>query len=128
MLPKRKKMNLKDPHHKNSVPLAMGTNLPPKSSKLEKKKTKKRIPGQMLSQDRPEKNPATCLVLSGEMPNPRQTSIEKNNDCVMTVERGALVRDSDPPSGRSVQETAGATWRARASRLIQNIWPLVCRT
>ena len=60
------------------------------SIKLEKKKgpnfkkTKQTIPGQMLGQDRREKR-------SGEIPSPRQTSIDKTNDCAMKSERGALV-------------------------------------
>ena len=71
----------------------------------------------MLGQDRLEKNSAKCLIRSAEIPNPRQ--IDKNNDCVMKSERGALVSGSDPPSGRRVYNTAGDTWRALARRLIQ---------
>ena len=56
---------------------------------------------------------------SGEIPSPRQTSIDKANDCAMKSERGALVRCSDPPSGHSVHKTTGHRWRAPARRLIQ---------
>ena len=73
----------------------------------------------MLGQDRLEKNSAKRLIRSGEIPCPRQTSIDKTNDCVMKSERGALVRGSDPPSGHSIYNTAGDTWRAPARRLIQ---------
>ena len=64
------------------------------------------------------------LVRSGEIPSPRQTSIDKTNDCVMKSERGALVRDSDPPSDHSVYNTAGDMWRTPARRLIQNHLPV----
>ena len=73
----------------------------------------------MLGQDRPEKNSAKCLIRSGEILSPRQTSIDKTNDCAMKSERVALVRGSNPPSGHSVHNTAGDTWRAPARRLIQ---------
>ena len=73
------------------------------------------IAGQMLGQDRPEKNSANC----GEIPSVRQTSIDKTNDCAVKSERGALVRGSDPPSGHSVHKTTGDTLRAPARRLIQ---------
>ena len=78
-----------------------------------------KTPEQILGQERPEKNPAKCLIRSGEIPSPRQTSIDKTNDCVMSSERDALVRGSDPPSGHRVHNTAGDTWRAPARRLIQ---------
>ena len=44
------------------------------------------------------------LIRSGEIPSPRQTSIDKTNDCAMETDRGALVRGSDPPSGHSVHK------------------------
>ena len=113
-----KSLNFKGTRRKMSVSLAMSTNLHKKSLKISKK-TEKIIPGQMLGQDRPEKNSAKCLIRSGEIPSPRETSIDKTNDCVMNSERGALVRGSDPPSGHSVHNTAGYTWRAPARRLIQ---------
>ena len=57
----------------------------------------------MLGQDRPERTSAKWLVRSGEIPSPRQTSIDKtNDDCAMNYERGVLVRGSDTPSGHSV--------------------------
>ena len=59
------------------------------------------------------------FVRSGEIPSPRQTSIDKTNDCAMKSERGALVKGSDPPSGHSVHKTTGDRWRAHARRLIQ---------
>ena len=59
------------------------------------------------------------VVRSGEIPSPRQTSIDNTNDCAMKSERGALVRGSDPSSGHSVHKTTGDTWRAPARRLIQ---------
>ena len=73
----------------------------------------------MLGQDRPEKNSSQMLIRSGEIPSPRQTSIDKTNDRAMKSERGALVRGSDPPSGHSVHKTTGDRWRAPARRLIQ---------
>ena len=59
--------------------------------------------GQILGQDGLGKTQAKGLIRSGEIPSPRQTSIDKNNDCVMKSERGALVRGSDPPSGQCSQ-------------------------
>ena len=50
---------------------------PSQSSKLEKKKTRKIIPGQKLRQDRPEKNSAKRSIRSCVIPSPRQTSIDK---------------------------------------------------
>ena len=46
-------------------------------------------------------------------------SIDKNNDCAMKSERGALVTGSDPPSSHSVDKTTGDRWRPPARRLIQ---------
>ena len=40
-------------------------------------KNEKVIPGQMLGQDRLDKNSAKCLIRSGEIPSPRQTTIGK---------------------------------------------------
>ena len=59
----------------------------------------------MLRQDQPEKNSAKGFIRSGEIPSARQTSIDKNNGCVMKSERGALVGSSDPPFGNSVHDT-----------------------
>ena len=59
------------------------------------------------------------LIRSGEVASPRQTSIDKTNDCLMKSERGALVRDSDPSSGHRVHKTTGDGWRASARRLIR---------
>ena len=119
MLPK--KLSFKDTHHKISVPLAMSTNLDKKVPDLKKKREK--IAGQMLGQDQPENTPAKCLFRRGEIPSPRQTSIDQTNECIMKSEWGALFRGSDPPSGRSVHNTAGDTWRAPARRLIQKHLP-----
>ena len=116
-------MNFKDSRLTISVPLTMITNLNKKVPNF-KKKLKKIIHGQMLGEDRPEKNSAKCVIRSGEIPSPRQTSVDKSNVCVMKSERGALVRGSDPPSGHSVHTTTGVMWRAPARCLIQNIWPL----
>ena len=73
----------------------------------------------MLGQDRPEKNSPKRFIRSGEIPSPRQTSIDKANDYVMNSERGALTRGSDPPSGHSVHKMTSDAWRALARRLIQ---------
>ena len=59
-------------------------------------------------------------VRRGENASPRQTSIDKYYDCVMNSERGALIRGADPPSGHSVNSTAGDTWRAPDRRLKKN--------
>ena len=73
----------------------------------------------MLGQDQPETNSAKRLIRSAEIPSPRQTSNDKTDDCVMKSERGAFVKVSNPPSGRSVHNTAGDTWPAPARRMIQ---------
>lgn len=49
------------------------------------------IPGSVLGRHRPEENPAKCLIRSGDVLSPRQTSIDNTNDCVMKSQRGALV-------------------------------------
>ena len=72
----------------------------------------------MLGQDRLQKNSGGCLVRSGEIPSPRQTWIDKTDDCVMNSERGALVRGSDPPWGHRVHTMAGDMWRALARGMI----------
>ena len=117
MLPK-KKQTFKDARHEISVPLAMSTNL---QKKFIPKNPKELFPGQIWGQDRPEKNSAQCLIRSGEIPSPRQTSIDNTNDCLVNSERGALVRGSDPPSGHSVHTTTGDRWRAPARRLITHL-------
>ena len=58
ILPK-KTSNFEDTRRTISVPLAMSTNLRKKSFKLFKK-PENIIPGQILGQDRPEKNSAKC--------------------------------------------------------------------
>ena len=59
------------------------------------------------------------FIRSGEIPSPRQTSIDKTNDCTMKSERSALVRGSDPPSSQSVHKTTSDTLRSPARHLIQ---------
>ena len=81
----------------------------------------------MLGQDRLEKNLAKFQVEAARFRVDRQTLIDKTNDFVMKSEQGALVGGSDPPSGHSVHHTVGDMWQTPARRLIQNIWPLVCR-
>ena len=122
----KKTLNFKDNRQKISVPLAMSTNLQKTSSKLFKKQTNKKILGRSWAKIGLRKTQATCLVRSGEIPSPRQTSIDKTSDCVINSERGALVRGSDPPSGHSVHNTAGNTWRAPARRLLQKIYVHGC--
>ena len=74
----------------------------------------------MLGQDRPEKNSAECSIRNGEIPGPRQTSIDETNNCVMKSERGGLFRGSEPSSGHSsIHNTADAMGRGPARRLIQ---------
>ena len=96
----------------------MSTNLHNKSSELFfKNENNNSWPD--VGQDRPEQNSPEYLIRSGEILSPRKTSIDKNNDCVVKPERGALVRGSDPPSGHSVHSTARDKWRAPARRLMQ---------
>ena len=82
------------------------------------KNPEKKNPGRVLGQDRPEKTQPN-VHSNGEIPSPRQTSIDKTNNCAMKSEWGALVRGSDPPSGHSVNKTTGDTGRAPARGLIQ---------
>ena len=95
----------------------MTTNLQKTSSKL-KKSQKKYIVGRLWPKIGLRKV-SQMIVGSGEISSPGQTSMDETNDCAMKCERGALVKGSDPPSGHSVHNTAGDTWRARARRLIQ---------
>ena len=58
----KKRLNFKDTRHKISVSLAMSTNLEKnmfQTFTLQRTR-KKNIPGQILGQDRPEKNSAIC--------------------------------------------------------------------
>jgi len=73
----------------------------------------------MLGQDRPEKNSGRSLVRSGEIPSPRQTSIDKTNDCVMNSGRSALVRGSGPPLAHRLHTMASDVRRALARRTIK---------
>ena len=55
------------------------------------------------------------------------TDIDRQNQRrIMKSERGALVRDSDPPSGHSVRKTTGDRWRAPARRLTQTPFGRCC--
>ena len=67
------------------------------SSKLLENPGKRSTMGPMLGQERLQKKSGGCLVRSGEIPSPLQTSIDKSNHCAMNSERSALVRGSDPP-------------------------------
>ena len=91
----------------------MSTTLQKKSSKLEKKNEKNRSWADVGPRPAGEKL-SEMLIRSGEIPSPRETSMDKTNACVMKSERGALVRSSDPPSGHSVLKTTGDRWRAPA--------------
>ena len=91
------------------------------------KRAKKYFQRRLFDQDRPDRSSAKCLFRSGEVSSAQQTLIDQTNDCVTTSERGALVRSSDPPPVPCVYNIDGDTWRAPARRLIQNIWPMVCR-
>ena len=71
----------------------------------------------MLEQDRSEKPSAESIIRSGEIPSPRQTSIDKINGCAMKSERGALVTGSDPPFHHRAYTTAGNMWQGPARRL-----------
>ena len=89
------------------------------SSKLEKNNEKNNSWADVGPRSAWEKL-SQMLIRSDEIPSPRQTSIDKINDCAMKSERGALVRGSDPPSGHLVHKTTGGdTWRAPARCLIQ---------
>ena len=81
-----------------------------------------------MRQDRPAKRLAICLFGSGEIPSPRQTSIDTNNDYVMQSKRRALVWGLRPALGLPcIHTTAGGMRRAPAWRLIKTTWPLVSR-
>ena len=82
-----------------------------------KKSPKKKIVGRRWAKFGLRKSQPKVRL--GEISSPRQTSMDETNDCAMKCERGALVRDSDPPSGHSVHSAACDTWRARARRLIR---------
>ena len=83
------------------------------TTKKKLKKKNKKHPWRIFGQDRLEKNSGKCLIRSGEIPGPRQTSVDKNNGSVMKSGRGALVSGSDSPSGHSAHSTAGDMGRAR---------------
>ena len=78
------------------VQLARSPILQTESSKL-LGNPEKTILGPRLGQDRLQENSGACLVRSGEIPSPRQTSIDKTNDCFTNYERSALDRGCDPP-------------------------------
>ena len=100
MLPKKLPVSKKPA--KRLLSLAMSTVFRGKSFKLFKK-TKNNTWADLGAKIGMRKTQAKCLVRSGEIPSPRQTSIDKTNDCAMKSERGALVRGSGPPSGQCLQ-------------------------
>ena len=71
--------------HEISVPFAMSTNLQNEIPHFPKK-TNQTMPRQILGQNQPEKNSAKCFIRSGDIPSPRQTPMDKTNDCVMNSE------------------------------------------
>ena len=80
------------------------------------KTPKKAIMGPMLGQGRLQKNSGGCLVRSGEIPSPRQTSIDKTNHYIMNSERSTLVRSLGAPTDPRVTVftqwpvTCGGRW------------------
>ena len=117
----KKSSNFKDTRQNFSVPLAMSTNLRNFVFKIIKNAEKSNSWADIGPKSAWEKL-SQMLIRSGEIPSPRQTSIDKNNDYAMKSEWGALVRGSDPPSGHSVHKNgrwyvAGAGLLLYASRL-----------
>ena len=110
----RSSLNFEYTRRNISLPLALSTSLCKKKFQTWKKKNEENSSRSGVGQNRPEKNPAERLIRSGEIPSPRQASIDKTNDCVKKSERGAIVR-----GWWSVHNTAGDKWRAPARRLIQ---------
>ena len=74
----------------------------------------KYMSGGMLGEHPTDNSSDKCLIRSGGIPSLGQISIDKNNDCVMKSEPCALDRGWNPPSGHSVQNTAGYLRQAPA--------------
>ena len=95
-------------------------------NKLWRKPDSQIIPRTILSEDRLAKHSAKCLVWSGEIPSPRQTSIDKTNDGVMHSERvarqGLLPNLGSPCLNSGPWHVAGAG-QAKDKAYI---FPLVC--
>ena len=72
----------------------VSTILQTESSKL-LENPEKTILGPMLGQHWLQNNSGRRMF--SPKPSPRQTSIDKTNDCVMNSEQSALVRGPDPP-------------------------------
>ena len=121
--PKRS-LNFRDTRYKISVPLAMSTNIEKNKFQTLKKKRKKYSLADVGPRSAWQKL-SPMLIRSGEIPSPRQISMDKDNDCAMKSERAALVRGSDP-SAHGVHKTAGDTWRAPASRLMRTRFGRCC--
>ena len=49
----------------------------------------------------------------------RQTSIDKNKDCVMNSARSALVRGSNPPQGHRLHTMTSVMWGELTRRIIK---------
>ena len=116
-----KRWNLKHTHRNISVPLAMYEHeslQQQKNQTLKEKKEKQFLAGcwGKIGLRNTRRN---VFIRSGEIPSPRQTSVDKTNDCVMKFERGALVRGSDPPSGHSARMTAGVVYVAVAGQAFE---------
>ena len=83
-------------------------------------KSKNCFPGGICGQHPGDQKPSEMFnARSGEIPRPRQTSIEETSNCVMKPERGALVKSSDPPQAHRVYKKAGDMWRPPASHSVK---------
>ena len=67
------------------------------------------------------------LIRSGEIPSPRQTSIDKTNDCAMKSERGVLIGGSDPPLFTVFAKRPVISGVRRPGVWYKHIWALLCR-
>ena len=127
MLPK--KMNFKDTRQMISVPLAISTNLQQKKYtpeyKLSKRKTRKIIPGQMLSQDRPEKKAKRLFEAA------RYRVLDRHRSTKPTTAPWNLngARSFGAPTHPQVMFTKRPVIRGerRPGVWYKHIWALLCR-
>lgn len=58
---------------------------------------------------------------------PRQTSIDKTNDCLIISDWSELVSVSDLPQSYSIPTSVGDMWRRLTTRLINTFLALICK-
>ena len=121
------KVNSKDTRRNISVPLTMNmsTNLHKKTERWKKKNAPKNNSWQDFGPR--SAGESKCSIRSSEIPSPRQTSIDKTNECVMKNLNGARSLGAPTHPLVTVFTTLPAIGGGRRPGVCyQNSWRVVC--